>query len=139
MANVHDVATYTLEITGQITVMKLHKLVFYCQAWSMVWQGRPIFPEKIIAEGTGPIIKELYEKHSDQFKVGKWSLGETKNLCAEDRLTVEMICTWYGKFKTNELAALIRSEEPWKSAISNEITPAMLKRYDRIKDPQKHK
>lgn len=36
MANVHDVAAYDLKKSGPMTAMKLQKLVYYCQAWSLV-------------------------------------------------------------------------------------------------------
>ena len=33
---VHDVVKYILNQTGPIPAMKLQKLVYYCQAWSLV-------------------------------------------------------------------------------------------------------
>lgn len=36
---VFDVAKYVLHRTGQLTTMKLEKLVYYCQAWSLAWDG----------------------------------------------------------------------------------------------------
>ncbi|MBC8146611.1 MAG: hypothetical protein H8E98_01335 [Bacteroidetes bacterium] len=35
--SVYDVADYILKQVGYITTMKLQKLVYYCQAWSLVW------------------------------------------------------------------------------------------------------
>lgn len=36
MANVFDVAQYIRDKTGQISTIKLQKLVFYSKAWSLV-------------------------------------------------------------------------------------------------------
>ena len=36
MANVNDVAVYILEKSNTMSTMKLQKLVYYCQAWSLV-------------------------------------------------------------------------------------------------------
>ena len=36
---VFDVAAYILEKIGSMTTMKLQKLVYYSQAWSLVWDG----------------------------------------------------------------------------------------------------
>lgn len=47
MASVFDVSAYILETKGPITAMKLQKLVYYAQAWSLVWDEAPIFDEKI--------------------------------------------------------------------------------------------
>ena len=37
MANAFDVAAYILEKKGEMTTLKLQKLVYYAQAWSLVW------------------------------------------------------------------------------------------------------
>ena len=43
--NVFDVAKYILHELGAIQVWKLHKLVYYCQAWSIAWDDEPLFEE----------------------------------------------------------------------------------------------
>jgi uncharacterized phage-associated protein len=40
MVSILDVAAYILEKQGAMTRMKLQKLVYYCQAWSLVWAQR---------------------------------------------------------------------------------------------------
>lgn len=37
MARVFDVAKYILHKKGPMTTMKLEKLTYYCQAWSLAW------------------------------------------------------------------------------------------------------
>jgi uncharacterized phage-associated protein len=49
MANVFDVATYILEQQGPMTTWKLQKLVYYAQAWSLVWDDDALFDEEIEA------------------------------------------------------------------------------------------
>jgi hypothetical protein len=34
-----------------MTAMKLQKLIYYCQAWHLAWEGRALFPEAIQALG----------------------------------------------------------------------------------------
>jgi len=63
MANVFDVARYILKHTGPVTAWKLQKLVYYSQAWSLVWDVRPLFPERIEAWANGPVCPELYAQH----------------------------------------------------------------------------
>ena len=43
MADVFDVAAYILKKKKALTSMKLQKLVFYAQAWSLVWDEKPLF------------------------------------------------------------------------------------------------
>ena len=45
MANIFDVARYILEVKGSMSTMKLQKLCYYCQAWSLVWDDSPLFDE----------------------------------------------------------------------------------------------
>ena len=55
MANVFDAAAYILEKQGAMTAMMLQKLVYYAQAWSLVWDQRPLFGNKIEAWANGPV------------------------------------------------------------------------------------
>src|SRR5258708_570857 len=63
MATVHDVAAYILGKCGPMTAMKLQKLVYYSQAWGLVWDERPLFAEQIEAWANGPVVRDLYDKH----------------------------------------------------------------------------
>ena len=45
MANVFDTAKYILEQSGSMSTMKLQKLCYYSQAWSLVWDDSPLFDE----------------------------------------------------------------------------------------------
>ncbi len=40
--SVLDTAKYFLHHAGEMTAMKLEKLVYYCQAWSLAWDGAPL-------------------------------------------------------------------------------------------------
>lgn len=69
-ATVFDVAEYILEQYGEMTAMKLQKLVYYCQAWHLAWDGEPLFRESIEAWANGPVVPALYEAHRGVFRVG---------------------------------------------------------------------
>lgn len=70
MADVVDVAEYILSKTGPISTLKLHKLLYYCQAWHLVWDGEVMFDARIEAWANGPAIPELWELHRGTFTVG---------------------------------------------------------------------
>src|SRR5689334_5878093 len=59
-ASVHDTAAFILKVHGPVSAMKLEKLVYYCQAWSLVWDERPMFSERIEAWANGPVCPDLY-------------------------------------------------------------------------------
>lgn len=116
MANVHDVAAYILKQHGTMTAMKLQKLVYYCQAWSLVWDERPLFPEKIRAWANGPVVYELYNVHRGKFDVTTWPVGDPDALDATAIETVDAILKFYGKESGQWLSDLTHKEAPWVNA-----------------------
>jgi len=115
MANVHDVAAYILQKRGTMTTMKLQKLVYYSQAWSLVWEEEPLFPEKIEAWANGPVVRELFERHRGEFKVSKWD-GDPNAVTPVQAETIDMVLQYYGKMSSVELSNLTHREPPWREA-----------------------
>ena len=64
-----DVAVYILNSLGSCTSMKLHKLLYYCQAWSLVWDEAPLFSDRIEAWANGPVVKDVFSYHRGVFIV----------------------------------------------------------------------
>lgn len=64
-----DVAEYILAQQGEMSAMKLHRLVYYCQAWHLAWSGAPLFEEEIHAWANGPVVPALYALHEGDFTV----------------------------------------------------------------------
>ena len=73
MASVLNVAQYVLNKVGDMTTLKLQKLVYYCQAWSLAWDGKPLFDEEFEAWANGPVCPELFKKHKGKFVIEKTS------------------------------------------------------------------
>src|SRR5438132_9115459 len=96
MATVHDVAAYILKKHGSMTAMKLQKLVYYCQAWSLVWDEKSLFPEKIQAWANGPVVPDLYEMHRGKYLLGSWTHGNCNRLSGEQRETIDAVLGYYG-------------------------------------------
>jgi len=59
-ASAHDVAAYILKNGGRMSVMKLQKLVYYSQAWHLVWEDKRLFSDRIEAWANGPVVPNLY-------------------------------------------------------------------------------
>ena len=141
MADVHDVAAYILKNSGPMTAMKLQKLVYYSQAWSLVWDDRPIFEERIEAWANGPVVRELYSRHRGMFRVTEWD-GNPDALTMDERETIDKVLEFYGKMSSQELSDLTHREDPWKAARAGmgfnqrgdeEITHAsMAEYYDKL-------
>jgi uncharacterized phage-associated protein len=116
MATAHDVAAYILQKRGSMTAMKLQKLVYYSQAWSLVWDETPLFAEKIEAWADGPVVRELYEHHRGQFLVNEWPWGDSSALKPEARETIDSVMKFYGDKPALWLSQLTHQEDPWREA-----------------------
>ena len=118
MCTVFDVAAYILKKTGMITHLKLQKLVYYSQAWSLIWDEKPLFSEKIEAWANGPVIPKLYEKLRQKYGVNKSILGcgNPDKLSKKRQKTVDAIIDYYGKRDSQYLSDLTHMEDPWKNA-----------------------
>jgi len=116
MANVFDVARYILSEKGPMTAMKLQKLVYYCQAWSLVWDGKPLFEEKIEAWASGPVVRDLYNHHRGAFIIPDIQKGDVDNLTQEQKETINAVLVAYGDKPAQWLADLTHMEQPWIEA-----------------------
>jgi uncharacterized phage-associated protein len=120
--SVLDVAAYILEKQPKkqpLTAWKLQKLVYYCQAWSLVWDERPLFKEKILAWANGPVVKELYAKHKGLFYVKTMPQGHSSHLSLNQKDTIEHVLNAYGDKTAQWLSDLTHMEEPWIQARKN--------------------
>jgi uncharacterized phage-associated protein len=117
MASVDDVAAYILRRNGQLSAMKLEKLVNYCQAWSLVWDDAPLFGESIEAWANGPVCPELWDRHRGQFQLSApWRWGVPDRLSDEQTATVEAVLDYYGDRSAQWLSDLTHAERPWAEA-----------------------
>lgn len=116
MNSVHDVAAYILQRRSPVSAMKLQKLVYYAQAWSLVWDDRRLFAEPIEAWANGPVVRDLYDRHRGHFEVRDWRWGSPERLDADARATVDSVLDYYGPRTAQWLSDLTHRELPWKEA-----------------------
>jgi uncharacterized phage-associated protein len=116
MADVKDVAQYILERCGIMTTWKLQKLVYYCQAWSLIWDEQPLFPDEIQAWADGPVVRRLYDLHAGQFNISRIEGGDSSKLTGTERETVDVVLEAYGCKSSAWLRNLTHLEPPWKDA-----------------------
>jgi uncharacterized phage-associated protein len=138
VANVFDVAAYILTKRNAMTAMKLQKLVYYSQAWSLVWDDAPLFTERIEAWANGPVVRELYEAHRGLFRVQEIGPGNPEAISAEPRGTIDAVLKFYGDKPSQWLSDLTHQEAPWLNArkgfapgayCDREITHAAMAEY----------
>jgi uncharacterized phage-associated protein len=116
VASAHDVAAYILQKLGPMSAMKLQKLVYYSQAWHLVWDDQPLFPERIEAWANGPVVPDLYARHRGQFEVTEIPGGDPDRLLPGERETIDIVLGTYGALDGRKLSHLTHAETPWREA-----------------------
>ena len=116
MASVNDVAADTLDRKGPLTTWKLQKLVYYCQAWSLVWDDDILFPEEIEAWANGPVVRELYNAHRGKYRISCLQKGRPERLSETQRETIDAVFVFYGDKSPQWLSDLTHMEAPWQLA-----------------------
>ncbi len=117
MTSVFDVASYILDQQQRyMTTWKLQKLVYYCQAWSLVWDKEAIFPEEIEAWANGPVVRELYNAHRGKYRLRCLRQGDAGVLTRPQRATVNAVLKFYGNKPSQWLSDLTHMEDPWRKA-----------------------
>ncbi len=141
MATVYDVAAYILSKKGPVSHMKLQKLVYYSQAWALVWDEKPLFGEKVEAWVNGPVVPELYQHLKSKFTVTPddvQGVGNPTALGESERETIDRILAFYGDKDSQWLSDLSHMEPPWQTArvgvpvgmrCNKEITHASMAEY----------
>src|SRR6266550_8900998 len=65
-ADIHVACDYIINAVRQtgapLTVLKLHKLLYYAQAWHLALEGEPFFVGKFQAWPQGPVNREIYDR-----------------------------------------------------------------------------
>ena len=115
---VFDVAAYILKKMGCMSTMKLQKLVYYCQAWSLVWDEEPLFMEDIEAWANGPVIRELFNYHRGHYNISEVKIGNPDTMTIVQKATIDAVLEYYGNKSAQWLIDLSHLEDPWKNARS---------------------
>lgn len=114
MPTANDVAAYILRKLGPMSSMKLQKLCYYSQAYSLAWFNDPIFNEPIEAWTNGPVIPTLWRTHKGQFMVEEVADGDAGAVADRNALVVDSITDSMGGLSGKQLSDRTHSEAPWK-------------------------
>ena len=114
MANVYDVAKYVLKKLGSMPTMKLQKEVYYCQAWSLGWDGKPLFDEDFQAWANGPVCPELFSRHKGLFIVDESLFGSLPDYAFTQEEQETLKIRLEAELRQSVEAALARLQE-WRT------------------------
>lgn len=116
--NIFDAARFIIDRFGEITKWKLQKLVYFCQAWSLVWDDKPLFQEKLLAYAAGPFSPELEASFGKSIVLTNFNYkhGDSSKLSEENIKTINAVIIGYGQCDSEKLGRIARSHNPWIEA-----------------------
>ena len=114
-----------------ITPLKLQKVLYYVQAWHLVFfEGNPLFKDEPEAWVNGPVYRRIYNKFKKQ-----WFEDASLSICAKDQAEAKMhrilqsleldndqeeylfaVLQKYGTLEAKRLVYLTHAEDPWNLA-----------------------
>ncbi len=105
-------AAYVLQRQPRVGEKKLQKLLYYSQAWALVWTGRQLFPEHFEAWAEGPVTPKVYgEFHHD-----RQLSGAPAHVSTTARRIIDVVLKVYGHRSGEWLSRLSHRERPWREA-----------------------
>lgn len=106
MTEAADVVRYIKSKRGVYGEMHVQKLLYYSQAWSLAWTGRPLFTEPIEAWRLGPVVSSV------RHLVGALD-PDPDRVTVDQAAVIDAVLAEYGPFNGNQLSELTHSEAPW--------------------------
>lgn len=127
VCDIHDVADYVIgafaDEPGNLTVLKLQKLLYYVQAWHLAIKNAPLFAGKFQAWVHGPVNRQVYDRFKDTHAlyspVTSASIrGEFKRdaISGDPKAHIDEILEAYGRFSGTQLEDMTHDERPWIDA-----------------------
>lgn len=112
-----DVACYIIDSMGSVSSLKLQMLLFYCQAFSLVWDERELFATDFEAWPNGPMLNLLHKRQSGMFNADRGLLAGDPRALDDDAIdTVDQVLKVFGDRTSQWLGRLAREESPWRQA-----------------------
>jgi len=103
-----------------ITNKKLQKLLYYAQAWHLVFYNKPLFKDRIEAWVHGPAIRSVYQHFKSYgYQPIQKDIGEDifkNNISKNEKDLLDEVWNVYGKHDAFYLERLTHNEDPWIKA-----------------------
>lgn len=141
-----DVAQYLIYLAASesepefLTHMRLQKLLYYVQGWSLALHNRSMFRERIEAWAHGPVVRDLYSCFADfgEKPIPPEGMLVSGRLSQGDRQFIQSVWEAYKAYSSSSLRVMTHNEAPWREArgrcgpadrCTNEITRAAMRSF----------
>jgi uncharacterized phage-associated protein len=155
MATLNNVSDYIVmkmsEGRTPLNVLKLHKLVYYVQAWHLAFTGNRLFNGNFQAWVHGPVNRALYDRYPDKTMYSTVAITDIAagfspaTLTAEERAHIDSVLEVYGDLAGYQLEEMTHNEAPWidvrnglpsTARSENVISDTTMRDYYRARLPQ---
>lgn len=126
MANIIHVAKYLLTLSGdsneKMTPLKLQKLLYYCEGWTMAITDKELFPkENFQAWVHGPVNVRTYHEFKSSYGMFDpiaipTSAPLGSSVTVEQKAIIDRVFEIYNQFSGSELEMMTHTEQPWIEA-----------------------
>jgi uncharacterized phage-associated protein len=139
MSSAKDVSTYIIQKSSEpISNLKLQKLLYYVQGWSLALKDKAAFNDRIEAWVHGPVVPAAFYEYR-RFGWNPIDVGTATASISQDEMThIDDVLSIYGEHTATELESSSHEESPWldargeldpKAPSKNEITPEAMKKF----------
>lgn len=146
MAKAMEVAKCLLRLAecedepDRLSHLRLQKLLYYVQGWSLALRKKPMFPERIEAWAHGPVVRDLYRvfKPYEDSVIPLSKFDDPPKLTKEEAEFTASVWNTHKGYSASYLRALTHKEDPWleargnldpAAACNNEITHDSMRRF----------
>lgn len=116
-----DVAKWFINATDResgdaITHLKVQKLLYYAQGWTLAYFGKPLFSEDMQAWAHGPVVVSVWDQYRD---FGFQAIPEqkvTRKVSGDAADLLDSVNERYGIYSAKRLEKMTHAEQPWMKA-----------------------
>lgn len=131
MTDVNELARYLLVLFTEqmddiseeefdVTPMKLQKLLYYCQGYSLALTGKPMFEDEIEAWRYGPVVPAVYYEYKAYGgqTIPLHVVGDVCDIDDVDASIARLVVREKGNMSGIALANMTHKEVPWKATFA---------------------
>lgn len=119
---IKNLASYVLKVAkkhGEVSHLKLQKLLYYVDCWHYVFMDKPLIHEDFQAWVHGPVLPSVYRNYGPELFAGIKPIINNPDiswLSAEKQKLVDDVVNVYAKKTAYELECMTHAEAPWIKA-----------------------
>jgi len=101
--------------------LKLQKLLYFCQGFTLAMTGKPLFSEAIVAWEHGPVVREVWDEYRTFGGHGIDRPADVPIVEPTVDDTLDDVWNAYGQFSAWRLREISHATPPWRDVPRNSV------------------